>query len=73
MAEAHLLYEVADGIATITMNRPEKRNAMTSEMMVRLGDAWADVRADPSVSVALLRGPEMTASARALILPPSFH
>jgi enoyl-CoA hydratase len=54
--EPHLLYEVRDGIATITLNRPHKRNAMTPEMLIRLGQAWADVREDPTVSVALLRG-----------------
>ncbi|MFN0026567.1 MAG: enoyl-CoA hydratase/isomerase family protein [Acidimicrobiales bacterium] len=54
--EPHLLYEVSGGIATITLNRPHKRNAMTPEMLIRLGRAWADVRDDPAVSVALLQG-----------------
>ena len=56
MNEAHVLYEVADGVATITLNRPQKRNAMTPEMLIRLGRAWDDVRNDESVSVALLKG-----------------
>lgn len=56
MEDAHLLYEVADGIATITMNRPEKHNAMSPEMMVRLARTWVEVRDDPEVSVALLKG-----------------
>ena len=56
MDEPHVLYEVADGVATITLNRPHKRNAMTPEMLVRLGRAWEDVRADPTVAVALLVG-----------------
>lgn len=54
--EPHLLYDVADGIATITLNRPATRNAITPEMLIRLGRAWQDVRSDPSVSVALLTG-----------------
>lgn len=54
--EPHVLYEVHEGIATITLNRPHKRNAMTPEMLIRLGRAWADVRENPAVSVALLRG-----------------
>lgn len=56
MNEAHVLFEVADGVATITLNRPERRNAMTPEMIMRLGQAWNDVRDDPSVAVALLKG-----------------
>ncbi|MCC6438381.1 MAG: enoyl-CoA hydratase/isomerase family protein [Acidimicrobiales bacterium] len=56
MDEPHLLYEVAGGVATITLNRPRTRNAMTPEMLIRLGRAWADVRDDPAVSVVLLRG-----------------
>ncbi len=54
--EPHLLYEVADGVATITLNRPAKRNAMSPELIVRLAKAWVDVRDDPSVAVALLTG-----------------
>lgn len=56
MSEPHLLYEKREGIATLTLNRPEKRNALSPEMIVRLAEAWADVRDDPSVSVALLTG-----------------
>ncbi len=56
MEEPHVLYEVANGVATITLNRPERRNAMTPEMILRLGQAWNDVREDPKVAVALLKG-----------------
>ena len=45
MEEPHVLYEVADNIATITLNRPHKRNAMTPEMIIRLGQAWEIGRA----------------------------
>jgi len=55
-AEPHVLVEVAEGIATITLNRPHRHNAMTPEMLIRLGAAWQQVRDDPAVSVALLRG-----------------
>lgn len=55
-SEPHVLVEVADGIATITLNRPHRHNAMTPEMLIRLGAAWQQVRDDPAVSVALLRG-----------------
>ena len=54
--DPHVLVDVADGIATITLNRPHRHNAMTPEMLIRLGAAWQQVRDDPAVSVALLRG-----------------
>ncbi len=56
MDQPHVLYQVADGVATITLNRPDRHNAMTPEMLIRLGRAWDDVRQNPAVSVALLRG-----------------
>ncbi len=33
----HLLYEKRAGIAYLTLNRPDKRNALSPEMMVQLG------------------------------------
>ncbi|WP_433503111.1 enoyl-CoA hydratase/isomerase family protein [Pseudonocardia halophobica] len=48
--------DVADGVATITLNRPDKRNAMDPEMVVRLADAWHRVREDDGVRVAILTG-----------------
>lgn len=53
---AHLLVDKRDGIAYVTLNRPEKRNAFSPEMLVRLCDAWADIAQDPSVRVVLLTG-----------------
>ena len=55
MSEPHLKYDVNDGVATITLNRPEKHNAMTTEMVVRLAEAWIDVRDNPEVRIALLQ------------------
>ena len=51
-----LLYEKRDGIATLTFNRPEKRNAFSPELLVRLADAWVDFRDDDSLRVAILTG-----------------
>jgi enoyl-CoA hydratase len=56
MAEPALLYEKSGGIATLTMNRPEVRNALNAEMLCRLADAWQDVSDDPDVRVAILTG-----------------
>jgi len=57
----HLVYEKRDGIAHLTMNRPEKRNAFSPEMICRLADAWHDFREDASLRVAILTGAGDTA------------
>ena len=54
--EPALLYEKRDGIAVLTMNRPEVRNALNAEMLCRLADAWQDVNDDPAVRCAILTG-----------------
>ena len=42
-------YEIADKVATITLNRPERHNAFTAAMSGELRRAWADVKANPEV------------------------
>ncbi|MWA02917.1 crotonase/enoyl-CoA hydratase family protein [Actinomadura sp. LD22] len=49
-----VIHEVAEGVAEVTLNRPEKMNALTPEMICRLADAWDAVQADPLVRVAIL-------------------
>lgn len=49
-------YEVSDGIATITINRPERLNAMDLEHYQGLSSAWQRVRDDPEVRVAVVTG-----------------
>lgn len=56
MSEPALLLEKSDGVATLTMNRPEARNALNPEMICRLADAWQDVQEDASVRVVILTG-----------------
>ncbi|HEX5365104.1 MAG TPA: enoyl-CoA hydratase-related protein [Acidimicrobiales bacterium] len=56
MPEPHLLVEIEDGVAVLTMNRPEKRNALSPEMVVRMASAWHAVRDDPAIRVAVLTG-----------------
>ncbi|MCC7426288.1 MAG: enoyl-CoA hydratase/isomerase family protein [Alphaproteobacteria bacterium] len=46
----------ADGVALITINRPEKRNALDAEHYQGLSDAWIRVRDDPAVRVAIITG-----------------
>ena len=52
----HLLESVEDGVATLTMNRPEARNAMSGEMMGALREAADRVAVDPQVRCVVLTG-----------------
>src|SRR5690606_6104271 len=52
----HIRYEVADGIATITLNRPEQLNAMLPEMNDRLPELVEQAEADDAVRVIILTG-----------------
>jgi enoyl-CoA hydratase len=51
-----LLVEREGHVVTVTMNRPEARNAFGPEMLVRLADAWTMIDGDPEVRVAILTG-----------------
>jgi enoyl-CoA hydratase len=51
-----LLYEKRDGIAYLTLNRPEVRNALDPETICRLADAWQDYMSDDSLRVAIITG-----------------
>jgi E-phenylitaconyl-CoA hydratase len=43
-------------VATITINRPERMNAMDTEHYAALSDAWVRVRDDPEIRVAIVTG-----------------
>lgn len=49
-------YEIADRVATITLNRPERHNAFTVAMAGELRRAWEDVKANPDVVCAIVTG-----------------
>jgi enoyl-CoA hydratase/carnithine racemase len=51
-----ILYDVADGIATITLNRPDRLNAFTSQMMVDMIAAFDAIDADDEVRVVIVTG-----------------
>src|SRR5260370_27338773 len=53
---ADIIYEVAEGIARITINRPEVRNAFRPQTTFELGSAFSVAREDPAVGVVLLTG-----------------
>lgn len=50
------LYEVVDGVATITLNRPEVMNALTFEVYAQLRDLFASLRTDDTVRAVILTG-----------------
>jgi enoyl-CoA hydratase/carnithine racemase len=51
-----LLYDVKDGVATLTLNRPEKLNAVTDAMRQALARHVDAINRDPAVRVAVVRG-----------------
>lgn len=54
--EYDFLYEVNDGVATLTLNRPEVMNALTFEVYAQLRDLFEALRSDDSVRVVVLTG-----------------
>jgi enoyl-CoA hydratase/carnithine racemase len=56
MNEAPVLYDVADAIATITLNRPENRNSMTPDLMAAFRDAVARAAGDRSLRCVVVTG-----------------
>jgi len=56
MSYEHIRYEVADGIATITLHRPEKLNAFTTRMLEEMLDVFDRTDADDAVRVVIVTG-----------------
>jgi len=54
--KSEILYEVRDGIAWITLNRPESMNAISDTMRAEIPKALAQAEADDSVRVILISG-----------------
>jgi len=51
-----LLYSKADGVATLTLNRPERFNAFNVAMAQELRRAWEDAKSDPAVVCVIVTG-----------------
>ncbi|WP_294569127.1 enoyl-CoA hydratase/isomerase family protein [uncultured Arthrobacter sp.] len=49
-------WELEDGVATLTINRPERHNAMDADTYEELSQAWSRVRDDHDVRVAVITG-----------------
>ncbi|HET9918785.1 MAG TPA: enoyl-CoA hydratase-related protein, partial [Ktedonobacteraceae bacterium] len=54
--EYEFLYEVNDGVATLTFNRPEVMNALTFEVYAQLRDLFESLRYDDAVRAVVLTG-----------------
>ena len=56
MAYETVLYDVADRVCTITLNRPDKLNAFTHQMNLDLKDALQEAGSDSDVRAIILTG-----------------
>ena len=56
MAEPAVLYTAEDGVASLTLNRPQVLNALNGELLDGLRDGLARAKADPAVRALLLTG-----------------
>jgi len=56
MSDSVVLYDVSERIATITLNRPEARNALSSEVLALLPEVMRRAEADDDVDVIILTG-----------------
>ena len=56
MAYQSFIYEVADGIATVRFNNPEKQNALTFQTYEELERLFADLAQDNQVKVLIITG-----------------
>lgn len=62
-----ILYSVEDGVATITLNRPQKLNAFSKQMGAETREAILQVRDDPQVKVLVIAGSGRAFSAGASV------
>jgi enoyl-CoA hydratase len=56
MADLVLRVEKEEGVATLTLHRPEKMNALSRELRSAIATAFREIAADPGVRVAILTG-----------------
>ena len=55
-ADDSLRYEREGPTVVLTMNRPERRNALSMDMIVRMADAWEAIDADDTIRAVILTG-----------------
>ena len=56
VAPAHFLWDFAEGVATITLNRPERKNPLTFDSYAELRDTFRALGAMPQVKTVVLTG-----------------
>ena len=56
MSQPAVIVEQEGAVLVVTLNRPEKKNAVNSEVMCRLYDAWVRLDQDDEIRVAILTG-----------------
>jgi 2-(1,2-epoxy-1,2-dihydrophenyl)acetyl-CoA isomerase len=56
MGFQHILFEARDGVARLTLNRPDALNSLTDAMHIELRAALDQVQADPAIRVLVLSG-----------------
>ena len=56
MAYEHILVDVEDGVAVITMNRPDKLNAMNRKLQLELHDAVKQAEGDDAIGCIVITG-----------------
>lgn len=54
MTEPYVRYDLADGVATLTLDSPHNRNAISSKLVAELRQGLADAAADPGVRAVVL-------------------
>lgn len=54
----HLLTELSEGLLTLTMNRPDKKNALTQAMYGAMADAISAAQDDPAIRAIIVQGSE---------------
>jgi len=56
MSDSTVLYEANEGVVTITLNRPQAKNALSSALMRDLTSALENASQDESIRVVILTG-----------------
>jgi enoyl-CoA hydratase len=51
-----LLYDLSDGVATVTLNRPDQRNALSAQLLGELNDAFRAIKKDGDARAVVLTG-----------------
>jgi enoyl-CoA hydratase len=54
--DQHLLVERDGHVLVLTMNRPERRNALSGPMMQKMSECWDEVNSNPDIRVVILTG-----------------